>query len=220
MNKLLRINSVSRCYEKTPVLEDISFSVDKKEYLSIVGPSGVGKSTLLHIMGGLDLPNKGGILYKGKNIYKMKDKQICEWRNKAIGFVFQFYYLIEELTVLENVILPSLVAKRSRKTSLKEAEKLLKYLSILDKVNNVPSQLSGGQRQKVAVARALINNPEIVFCDEPTGNLDKDSAENIIDLLEYLNKEENITVVIVTHNQDIANRAHRRIKLREGKIES
>jgi len=222
MNKLIEIDSIWKIYynggKQTIAVKDVSLTLKEAEYLAIVGPSGAGKTTLLHIMSGLDSPTKGRVLFEGKDLYTLGDYQISLWRNMTVGFVFQFYHLIEELNVLENVALPSLAFKGTRKTSFKKAQKLLKYLNIEEKVKYVPSQLSGGERQKVAIARALVNEPRIIFCDEPTGNLDKDSADKVISLLEFLNKNEKKTLVIVTHNPEIVKKADRVINIRVGQV--
>lgn len=222
MNELIKISSLTKEYHNgaahVAALRDVSFSLDAGDYVGIVGPSGAGKSTLLHSVGGLEPPTQGAVIFKGKNIYQMKDREISLWRNKAIGFVFQFYHLIEELNVLDNIILPSFSKKR--KSSFKKAQKLLKYLGIEARATFFPSQLSGGEKQKVAIARAVVNDPEIILCDEPTGNLDKDSADNVILLLESLHRNEKRTLVIVTHNHDLVKGADRVIHISDGRIES
>ena len=189
MSELFKVNSLTKEYrsggEKIYALKELSLSLDSGDYLAIVGPSGAGKSTLLHSLGGLDSPSGGQILFKGRNIYKMKDKELSIWRNKHIGFVFQFYHLIEELNVLENITLA--LNLNRQKYSLKTIEDLLKYLGIEDRKKAFPSQLSGGQKQRVALARALVNDPEVILCDEPTGNLDKESQEKVVTLFDRLN---------------------------------
>ncbi len=220
MSELFRIDSLTKEYrsgqETIRALKEISVSLHTGDYLAIVGPSGAGKSTLLHILGGLDSPTKGRVLFKGRDVYKMKDKELSLWRNKHIGFVFQFYHLIEELNVLENITLALNLNKR--KYSLKTIEDLLKYLGIEEKKKAFPSQLSGGQRQRVAFARALVGDPEVIFCDEPTGNLDKDSQEKIVALLDKLNKEKNKTIILFTHNLELAKCAKDRLFIKDGCI--
>ncbi len=220
MNELVEVASLTKSYREAGrivcVLKDISFSVMPNDYLAIVGPSGAGKSTLLHILGGLEHPTQGRVMFKKQNIYKMKDKDVALWRNKTIGFVFQFYHLIEELNVLENVALASFL--KTRKSALKNARILLKYLGIEERGNFFPSQLSGGEKQKVAIARALVNDSEVILCDEPTGNLDKDSQVRVIELLEKLHREKNKTIVLVTHNLQLARRAKRTLFLEAGDI--
>ena len=222
MNKLIETLSLGKVYnsgnKKTAALCDINLAINAGEYVAIMGPSGAGKSTLLHILGGLDTVSSGKVLFEGKDLFAQGDSKITLWRNRNVGFVFQFYHLIEELTVEENVILPSILMVKNIKTSLKKAQKLLKYLEIIDKQNSVPSQLSGGQKQKVAIARAIINQPQIIFCDEPTGNLDKDSADKVMALLENFNRQEGKTLLIVTHSQALAERANRIIYINNGKM--
>ena len=216
MSKLLELKSVNKRYEQEAqgvvAVKDASFSLCAHDYLAIVGPSGAGKSTLLHTIGGLEVPTSGQILSGGKNIYSLKDKELSLWRNKTVGFVFQFYHLIEELNVLENVTLASFCLNRT--VVQNKAKELLYYLEIDQRKNFFPSQLSGGERQKVALARALVNDPQVILCDEPTGNLDPDSQEKVLRLLEQLNKEMGKAVVIVTHNNDIAKRAKRLLKMK------
>jgi ABC-type lipoprotein export system ATPase subunit len=221
MDKLIKVISVKKIYqngqEKVIAIKDVSFSIFSGDYLSIVGPSGAGKSTLLHIIGGLEPPTEGRVLFKDKDIYKMKDKELSFWRNKTVGFVFQFYHLIEELNVYENIILASFL--RERKSAFKKAEELLKYLGIEIRGNFFPSQLSGGEKQKVAIARALINDPDVILCDEPTGNLDRESQEKVIRLLEKLNREMKKTIILVTHNWELAKRAKKVFVLKNGMLE-
>lgn len=220
MNNLLDVVSVTKTYhngrEEVFALEDVSLSLSEGDYLAIVGPSGAGKSTLLHIMAGLDSPTKGRVVFKEKNIYKMGDEELSRWRNREVGLVFQFYHLIEELNILENITIAARRAKR--KSSFKKAEELLKYLGIEERKTFFPSQLSGGEKQRTAIARALINDPQILLCDEPTGNLDKDSQERVIQLLERINKEQNKTIVLVTHNLELAKRAKRIVFIEAGRV--
>lgn len=220
MGRLIELKSVTKVYRSTQesvqALEGVSLSLEAGDYVSIVGPSGSGKSTLLHILGGLDFPTQGEVLFKGKDIYKLTDKVVSSWRSNHIGFVFQFYHLIEELNVLENVVLPLRLS--GKKYSLKTIQELLKYLDIEEKQKAFPSELSGGQKQKTAFARALANDPEIILCDEPTGNLDIDSQQKIVKLLGRLNKEKNKTIVLVTHNLELAKEAKRILFLKQGRI--
>jgi len=220
MSELFKVDSLTKEYrsgqETIQALREVSLTLNSGDYLAIVGPSGAGKSTLLHTLGGLDSPSNGQVLFKGRDIYKMKDKELSIWRNKHIGFVFQFYHLIEELNILENITLA--LDLNRRKYSLKTIEDLLKYLGIGDRNKAFPSQLSGGQRQRVAFARALVNDPEIILCDEPTGNLDKDSQEKVVTLLDKLNREKNITIVLVTHNLELAKCAKESLFIKDGEI--
>ncbi len=222
MSKLIEINNLTKLYRnynfQVRAIEDISFSVPEAGFLSVVGPSGAGKSTLLHSLGGILSPDKGEVLYKGKNIYKQKESRLAAWRSKNIGFVFQFYYLIEELNVLENIVLAASGMKK--KYSSQRAHQLLQYLGLEDRARFYPSQLSGGQKQKVAIARALINKPSIILCDEPTGNLDKQAQEKIEVLLDKINKEEKTTIVLVTHNLKLAQTAKRIMFIEGGKLKN
>ncbi|MFH1767926.1 MAG: ABC transporter ATP-binding protein [Candidatus Omnitrophota bacterium] len=222
MNKLIEVISLSKVYNSggaaTTALCDINMAVFDGEYLAIIGPSGAGKSTLLHIIGGLDFMSKGKVLFDGKDLFRRGEINLYLWRNRTIGFVFQFYHLIEELSVLENVALPSFLTKARRKTSLKQAQKLLEYLGIESKKGQRPSQLSGGEKQKVAIARALINDARIIFCDEPTGNLDKDSQNVVMELLLSLNREKKKTLIIVTHNLELVKDADRIVNIKAGQI--
>ena len=221
MSELFKVNSLTKEYrsgvETVSALKEVTVSINSGDYLAIIGHSGAGKTTLLHSLGGLDSPTKGTVLFKGRNIYKWGDKELSIWRNKHIGFVFQFYHLIDELNVLENITLA--LNLNRRKYSLKTIEDLLKYLGIEDKKKAFPSQLSGGQKQRVAFARALVNDPEVIFCDEPTGNLDKDSQERIVFLLDKLNKEKNKTIVLVTHNLELAESAKDKIFIKDGEVQ-
>jgi len=219
MNNLIDLSGVEKVYSNAVsvvALQDVSLSLSAGDYFAIAGPSGAGKSTLLHIMGGLDRPSKGEVLFKGKSLYKMRDRELALWRNKTVGFVFQFYHLIEELNVLENIAIAAF--KHRRKSSFKKARELLQYLRIEQRARFFPSQLSGGEKQKVALARALINDPEIVLCDEPTGNLDKDSQNRVVELLDKLNRKMRKTIVLVTHNLELAKQAKEVVFIEGGKL--
>ncbi|MCF7886800.1 MAG: ABC transporter ATP-binding protein [Candidatus Omnitrophica bacterium] len=220
MNKLVEVKNLTKLYKnhshEVKAIEAINLSVEKGDFLSIVGPSAAGKSTLLHCIGGILAPDKGEILYKSKNIYKQREAYVANWRNKNVGFVFQFYYLIEELNVLENIALAGFRAKK--KYSFQRAHKLLEYFELKERSNFYPSQLSGGQKQKVAIARALMNKPDLLLCDEPTGNLDHNSQEKIETLLKKINKEDETTVVLVTHNIKLAEVAKRVLFLEAGRL--
>ena len=205
---------------KLHILKGIHLSVRPGDVLSIVGPSGAGKSTLLHILGALDRPSDGKIVLDGEDLYQLNDRQRSGLRNKKIGFVFQFYHLLPELTALENVLLPALV-----KGDLKAPASLeTKGLDLLDRVglgkraSHRPNQLSGGEQQRAAIARSLINDPKIVFCDEPTGNLDSETGREIIELLMNLNAKNKQTLVIVTHDEQIARLSHKTIFMRDGRL--
>lgn len=200
------------------ILKGVDLKVNRAEVLSIVGPSGAGKSTLLHILGGLDKPDDGQVILNGEDIYALNDERRACVRNGHIGFVFQFYHLLAEFTALENVMLPLMVkAGRNKQKEFKEKGiKLLTQVGLGDRINHKPNQLSGGEQQRVAIARALINDSEVVLCDEPTGNLDSKTGQEIIELLMGLNKSNKQTLVIVTHDEGIAKLSHRSLKMFDG----
>jgi len=201
------------------VLKGIDLTIKKSEFLAIEGPSGAGKSTLLHILGGLDIPSSGEVLFDALNIYNLSDNERATFRNRKIGFVFQFYHLLPELNAFENVLLPFILKSWwARKKASKFAESIMSNLGLSSRLYHRPNQLSGGEQQRVAIARALINNPEILLCDEPTGNLDSENGKNILRLLKELNKKKNVTVIMVTHDKEIAGNADRVIHLKDGVI--
>ncbi|OHB43693.1 MAG: ABC transporter ATP-binding protein [Planctomycetes bacterium GWF2_39_10] len=227
-NSLLQAINVFKEYkngERTlPVLHAINLSIEKGEIVVIVGASGAGKSTLLHILGILDTPTSGSVIYKGINLTTLSAKKQAEMRNHIFGFVFQFYHLLPDFTALENVLLPSLIGSRPKnrnqanETYTNRAISLLERVGLGDRLTHKPSQLSGGERQRVAIIRALINNPELLLCDEPTGNLDTKTGHEIRELIWDLNKTLNQTVVIVTHDEEIAKHADRIIRIADGRI--
>lgn len=197
-------------------LNGVSTSFDKDEFCAIIGASGSGKTTLLHMLGGLDTPTSGSVLYGETDIYALGDRKLSEIRRKKCGFVFQFFNLIPELTAEENIVLPILLDNRKIDTSY--INELVELLGISDRLSHYPSQMSGGQQQRVAIARALSNNPEILLCDEPTGNLDEESGNNVIEMLCKAQRKFGKTVIVVTHDNDIANRADRIIRIADGII--
>lgn len=223
MGVILEVQEVKKNYRMgkvvVPALRGVSFDVEEREFLTIFGPSGSGKSTLLHLMGCLDRPDEGEILIEGSNVLKLSDDELAELRLTKIGFVFQFFNLLPRLTALKNVELPLIIAGVPEKESLKRAEEMLKLVDLEDRMTHRPSELSGGEQQRVAMARALINNPKIVLADEPTGNLDTKTGWEIVQLMKKLNKEKAQTFVVVTHDPHIAEAANRIIHLKDGLIE-
>lgn len=206
-----------------PVLKGVDLSIDKGKFVAIVGPSGAGKSTLLHILGGLDSPSQGQIIFENEDLYKLSDVFLSKIRNKKIGFVFQFYYLLPEFTVMENVSLPALIeagGTREKAQTKENALRLLQEVGLEERRHHFPNQLSGGERQRVAIARALINRPALLLCDEPTGNLDSKTGLEIIALIKKINQENQMTVVVVTHNIELAKIADNIYQLRDGALVS
>ena len=200
------------------VLKNINLEICTTDINLIIGASGVGKSTLLHILSGLDTPTSGSVYYKGNNIFDMNEEQLASFRNREVGFVFQFHHLLNEFTALENVCLPGFINKTSKSEVLNRAEHLLESVGLSERMSHKPNELSGGEQQRVAIARALINSPKIIFADEPTGNLDSENSKILHELIIKLNQELNQTFVIVTHNQDLANRATNIFKIIDGQI--
>jgi lipoprotein-releasing system ATP-binding protein len=202
------------------VLKGVTFQVEEGEFVAVVGPSGAGKSTLLHIIGGLDKPSSGNVTVDGEDIYRLGDKARAKIRNQKIGFIFQFYHLLPEFSALENVLLPAMVCGRDTDISLLKARagELLGKVGLSHRLEHRPSELSGGEQQRVAIARSLMNDPKILLCDEPTGNLDSGSGEEIIDLLADLNRNKKITLIIVTHDSGIARRAQKVVMMKDGRF--
>jgi putative ABC transport system ATP-binding protein len=200
-------------------LQEINLNIGKGEFTSIIGPSGSGKSTLMHIIGLLDQPSKGSITIEGDEISKLTDNQLSSLRNEFVGFVFQQFNLINKLTIIENILIPAVYTRKKLDYDPKEkAIKLLERFGLADKKNSYPNKISGGQQQRIAIARALIMNPKLILADEPTGNLDTKTGEDILDLLHNLHKKDGITVVIVTHDPRIAKKTERKIEIIDGKI--
>jgi lipoprotein-releasing system ATP-binding protein len=202
------------------VLKGIDLEVQTGEIVSIVGKSGAGKSTLLHILGTLDEADKGKLLIDDVEISQLNQKEISQFRNKKIGFIFQFHHLLNEFTAAENVAIPAFIAGEPKEKSLKRAKELLDYLGLAERITHKPNELSGGEQQRVAVARALMNEPSVVYADEPSGNLDKTTSEELHSLLFQLRKEMNQTFVIVTHNEELAALSDRTITMEDGQIRS
>ena len=217
---MLKAEGLVKSYGSLGVLKGVDLEIRKGEVVSIVGASGAGKSTLLHVIGTLDRPDSGQIILNGQSILTRSDKELAAIRNKSIGFVFQFHNLLPEFTALENVCIPGFIAGRPEKEVRDEALTLLTRLGLKDRIDHKPSQLSGGEQQRVSVARALINNPDVVLADEPSGNLDSKHAEDLHNLFFELRDELNQTFVLVTHNMDLANMADRKLEIRDGKMVS
>jgi len=209
---------VHKYYGDLHVLKGVDMEVHKGEVIGIVGASGAGKTTLLQILGTLDRADKGSIQFNGKEIAGLQGKKLAEFRNRNIGFVFQFHHLLPEFTALENVAIPGFIAKRQEKQVRKRAAALLEQFGLADRVNHRPGELSGGEQQRVAVARALINDPAVIFADEPSGNLDSTNAKQLHQLFFELSKQDNQTFVIVTHNEELAQMAHRKLVMKDGKM--
>lgn len=215
---MLQANNVYKKYGSLEVLKGVNILVNSGEIVSIVGSSGAGKSTLLHILGTLDAPDSGEIFLNDEPLHLLKGNKLANFRNKHIGFVFQFHHLLPEFSALENICIPGWVAKRKKKEVENDAIKLLELLNLKDRLHHKPQQLSGGEQQRVAVARALINKPSIVFADEPTGNLDSVHAKELHQLFQQLNKEMNQTFLIVTHNDELAQLSNRILHMKDGMI--
>ena len=218
--KILEVSHVSKVYgsQETEVLalDDISFCVEKGEFISIVGPSGSGKSTLMHILGCVEAPTTGKVIINNVDVSQLSHKQLAIFRRRQIGLIYQFYNLIPVLTVEDNITLP--LELDGRDVSSQEIDYILKQINLVDRRHFLPSQLSGGQQQRVSIGRALMSQPSILLADEPTGNLDTRNSDNLIDLLIKSNKEHNQTILLITHNMDIALKANRLIQIEDGKI--
>lgn len=215
---MLKATNITRNYNDLQVLKGVDILVNKGEIVSIVGSSGAGKSTLLHILGSLDKANSGEIWINNQRIDTLKEKELAKFRNQHIGFVFQFHHLLPEFTALENVCIPGWIAGTNKKELEDKALELLKILGLQDRASHKPLELSGGEQQRVAVARALINNPDIVFADEPTGNLDSKHAQELHELFLHLQKTMGQTFLIVTHNEALAKMSDRVVHMKDGHI--
>jgi lipoprotein-releasing system ATP-binding protein len=217
---LLEAVNIAKSYQitksnKLHVLKGINLKIYDNEIAAIVGKSGAGKSTLLHILGALDIPDSGNLIFEDKDVFKYKDKELASFRNKEIGFVFQFHHLLPEFTVKENILIPTMINKSTDNALIDE---LLNDVGLSERANHKPSEISGGEAQRAAIARALINSPNLILADEPTGNLDTENAEAVIDLIFNLRKKHNKTFIIVTHNTEFAERCDRIIKINDGVI--
>ena len=215
---MIKAKKINFSYGNLKVLKELDLQIEKGEFVSIVGSSGSGKTTLLQVLGTLDKTESGIIEIDDKNIQSLSETQLAIFRNQKIGFIFQFHNLLAEFTALENACLPAFIAKESKKEVEKKATELLTYLGLQNRLNHLPNELSGGEQQRVAVARALINSPSILLADEPSGNLDSKNANDLHDLLLKLNQEKGQTIVVVTHNKELANMANRRLEMVDGRL--
>lgn len=215
---LIELKGITKSFDGTPVLKGIDLTIEKGEIVSITGPSGAGKSTLLHITGGLDKPDKGEIFFNGTDIAKLNDKEIAGFRNRNIGFVFQFHELLPEFSALENIMMPALIAGCNKVESQKRAMEILNILNLQNKADNKPAEMSGGENQRIAVARALMNKPQIILADEPSGSLDSQNKNDLHNLFFKLREDFGQSFVIITHDESLASKADRIIRLRDGQI--
>jgi lipoprotein-releasing system ATP-binding protein len=215
---MIKASNINKSYDSLTVLKGVTVTIETSEIISIVGASGAGKTTLLHILGTLDRANSGTLEINGVDIASLSDKKLADFRNKNIGFVFQFHHLLPEFTALENVCIPAYIAGTSKQIAEEKAKELLAFLGLTDRLQHKPSALSGGEQQRVAVARALINNPAVVLADEPSGNLDSATAKELHQLFFTLREKFKQTFIIVTHNEELANMADRKLVMRDGNI--
>ena|SRR3989344_785689 len=220
---MINLQNVSKSYflgeEEIRAVDDVSLVIKEKEFIGILGSSGSGKSTLMHLIGLLEQPTSGSVVLENKDVSKLSDRELSEIRNKTVGFVFQSFNLINRFTVLENVLLPTKYSKENLNFDpISRADDLLKRFGILERRNFFPNKISGGQQQRVAIARALIMSPKLILADEPTGNLDSKTGDEIIEILKGLNKDFGVTVILVTHEHDIAKKTKRQIYIRDGHI--
>ncbi|QCD36671.1 ABC transporter ATP-binding protein [Muribaculum gordoncarteri] len=215
---MIQVRDISKSYGNLQVLSDINLDIMKSEIVSIVGPSGAGKTTLLQIIGTLERPDSGKVLYDGEDVMSLKDARLAKFRNRNIGFVFQFHQLLPEFTVVENVAMPALIGGSSRAAAFSKAKELIEYLGLADRADHKPAQLSGGERQRAAVARALVNSPRVVLADEPSGSLDSHNRRELHKLFFDLRRDMGHTFVIVTHDESLAADTDRIIHMRDGHI--
>jgi len=217
---MLVAKGIYKSYDKLDVLKGVDIEVEEASITNILGKYGTGKSTLLHILGTLDKPDKGSVLINGQDVFALNAKRLSSFRNEAIGFIFQFHHLIPEFTALENVSIPALINKKSTREANAKSKELLEYLGLGERLDHKPSQLSGGEQQRVAVARALVNNPSIIFADEPTGNLDTETSKDLHNLLARLKADFGQAFIIVTHNQELAALSDRCLEMVDGQLRS
>ena len=216
---MIKAKNIRKNYGKLEVLKGVDLHIKKSEIVAIVGPSGAGKTTLLHILGTLDKASSADVLIiDDQDITRLKDRALSKFRNKHIGFIFQFHQLLPEFTALENVCIPAYIANRPKQEVIKEAKEILDFLGLSDRMDHKPNELSGGEQQRVAVARALINKPDVIFADEPSGNLDTIASKSLHELFFSLRDQFKQTFVIVTHNEELANMADRKLEMKDGRI--
>lgn len=217
---MIELRNICKSYGQLKVLNDISLNIGSNEIITIVGPSGAGKTTLLQIAGTLDIPDSGSVIYDGTDISEMKDRRLSEFRNRNIGFIFQFHQLLPEFTACENVAIPAMIAGMSRRNAMDRAAELLSMLGLADRLTHKPSALSGGERQRAAIARALVNDPKVIFADEPTGSLDSRNRDEISGVIADLRQRLGQTFVIVTHDPTMTLIADRVVSMADGRIVS
>jgi putative ABC transport system ATP-binding protein len=220
MNSIITVKSLSKTFGQLKVLNSVSFEVERGEFLAVQGPSGSGKSTMLGLLAGLEKPDEGNILINGTEVAKLAEDQLALYRRHNIGFVFQAFYLIPTLNVVENIGFPLFPERMKRKEMLERAKKVAESVGLKERLNHYPNQLSGGEQQRVAIARSLINNPQIILADEPTGNLDSENGRKIVELLCQLNEDKGLTLVLVTHDDKIASKSNRIIRMKDGRIDN
>jgi len=221
LKELIQVQQVFKAYgngtKRVEVLKGVDLTFSRGERAAIVGASGVGKTTFLHVLGTIDRPTAGKVLYEGKDIYTLNEKDLALFRNREIGFVFQFHHLLPEFTALENTMMPCLIQGISKKESASRAESILTLVGLKERLPHKPGELSGGEQQRVAVARALVLEPKVLLADEPTGNLDTKTGESVFDLLQEINQIKGVTLIVVTHNLKLAEKLSRQIQLVDGK---
>ena len=217
---MIEVKNIHKSFDALEVLKGVNLTVKKGEIVAIVGKSGAGKTTLLQIIGTLDRPTAGQVLIEGTDVFAMKERELAAFRNKHIGFIFQFHQLLQEFTALENVCIPAMIAREKEAEYIPRAEKLLRDLGLSERMNHKPNELSGGEKQRVAAARALMMNPDIILADEPTGSLDEKNKKELSELLLQLRKEYGQTILLVTHDKELAGIADRIIEIKDGIIES
>ncbi len=218
----IRVENLLKSYKqgsrRVEALRGIDLVFNGGEPVAVIGPSGAGKTTLIHILGTIDRPSAGKVLYDGRDVFGMSDRDLARFRNRTVGFVFQFHHLLLEFTALENTMMPALIQGVQRREAKGRAQEILEEVGLGDRMTHKPGELSGGEQQRVAVARSLILEPQVLLADEPTGNLDRETGEGVFQLLHQMNKEKGITLIIVTHNEEIASRLPRRIHLVDGRV--